>query len=164
MNDIKFDLHELRAVNIENNQKYIDEFAKLKVELIHAHTDYANKVNINDTISSEYNTHNALKHLNEENYYQWLIMNKHNNTIGYIEFKKMKSSINNIDTLYINGIYIIPEFRHHGIGTQIIKNLMNYENKKYNIELEAWYQLDAEKLYKKLGFQPMYTHYIYQME
>ena len=66
-------------------------------------------------------------------------------------------------TYYIENICIIPEYQGKGIGTEILKSVINeYSNK--NIEIQYFKQNPVGNLYKKLGFEPNgETEFHYQM-
>ena len=66
-------------------------------------------------------------------------------------------------TYYIENICIIPEYQGKGIGTEILKSVINeYPNK--NIEIQYFKQNPVGNLYKKLGFEPNgETEFHYQM-
>ena len=55
------------------NQKEINEFGRYKVELIKEHQAYANTLGLYDIVVDKYDIHDALKHINQKNYYQFLI-------------------------------------------------------------------------------------------
>jgi GNAT superfamily N-acetyltransferase len=59
--------------------------------------------------------------------------------------------INYEDGKMIDEIFILEEYRNRGIGTDIINNILNKNNKVY-----LWVYIDnirAVKLYKRLGFK-----------
>lgn len=66
-------------------------------------------------------------------------------------------------TYYIENICIIPEYQGKGIGTEILKTVINEYSDK-NIEIQYFKQNPVGKLYKKLGFEPNgETEFHYQM-
>ena len=66
-------------------------------------------------------------------------------------------------TYYIENICIIPEYQGKGIGTEILKSVLNKYSDK-NIEIQYFKQNPVENLYKKLGFEPNgETEFHYQM-
>lgn len=63
-------------------------------------------------------------------------------TVGVIDYE---------DGKMIDEIFILEEYRNRGIGTDIINNILNKNNKVY-----LWVYIDnvrAVKLYKRLGFK-----------
>ena len=66
-------------------------------------------------------------------------------------------------TYYIENICIIPEYQGKGIGTEILKSVINGYSDK-NIEIQYFKQNPVGNLYKKLGFEPNgETEFHYQM-
>ena len=66
-------------------------------------------------------------------------------------------------TYYIENICIIPEYQGKGIGTEILKSVLNEYSDK-NIEIQYFKQNPVGNLYKKLGFEPNgETEFHYQM-
>ena len=66
-------------------------------------------------------------------------------------------------TYYIENICIIPEYQGKGIGTEILKSIINEYSDK-NIEIQYFKQNPVGNLYKKLGFEPNgETEFHYQM-
>ena len=134
----------------------VELFAKYKVDLIKLHQEYAKKLGLFDNKVDSYNKDDALKHLNQNDYYQFLIK-EDNKDIGILEYKITKSDIDNNDILYINVLYIIEEYRKSGVGKKIIKEL---QNKHYRIELECWYEMPANYFYEALGMKKIKTRYV----
>ena len=63
----------------------------------------------------------------------------------------------------IGNICIIPEYQGKGIGTEILKSVINEYSDK-NIEIQYFKQNPVGNLYKKLGFEPNgETEFHYQM-
>lgn len=66
-------------------------------------------------------------------------------------------------TYYIENICIIPEYQGKGIGTEILKSVLNEYSDK-NIEIQYFKQNPVGNLYKKLGFKSNgETEFHYQM-
>ena len=66
-------------------------------------------------------------------------------------------------TYYIENICIIPKYQGKGIGTEILKSVINEYSDK-NIEIQYFKQNLVGNLYKKLGFEPNgETEFHYQM-
>lgn len=63
----------------------------------------------------------------------------------------------------IGNICIIPEYQGKGIGTKILKDVIE-KHQEFNIEIQYFKQNPVGKLYKRLGFIPNgETKYHYQM-
>ena len=133
-----------------------EEFGRYKVELIKEHQYYANRLGLYDIVVDKYNINDALRHINEKNYFQFLIM-KDNQSIGIVEYKIDISEIDNKEILYLKDIYIKKEFRGKGFGKQVLNEL---EKLNYRIELECWYGMPANNFYKSFGFKEIKTRYM----
>lgn len=134
----------------------IELFGKYKVELIKYHQEYANKLGLQDQMVEKYNINNAIRHIKEDGYYQFLIIDN-NETVGILEYQITKSDIDSKDILYLKNIYIKEANRGKGIGKNIIKKLQKLN---YRIELECWYGMPSNELYKSLGAKEIKTRYI----
>lgn len=134
----------------------IELFGKYKVELIKYHQEYANKIGLQDQMVEKYNLSNATRHIKEDGYYQFLIIDD-NEIVGILEYQITKSNIDNQEILYLKNIYIKEEHRGKGIGKNIIKELKKLN---YRIELECWYSMPSNELYKSLGAKEIKTRYI----
>lgn len=143
----------LKKLITENDLK---KFGEYKLELIKFHKEYANKLGLVDKVIDGYTYEDALKHIGEQGYFQFLI-NYKNNDVGMLEYEIQNSKIDNNKIIYISCIYIKEEYRGLGIGRIII-----YELKKQNIriELECWYGMPANNLYRSLGMKEITTRYI----
>ena len=138
------------------NHNEIEEFGKYKVDLIKEHQYYANKLGLYDMVVDKYNINDALRHIDEKNYNQFLIVND-NQTIGIVEYKIDKSEIDNKEILYLKNIYIKKEFRSNGLGREVLNELKKLN---YRIELECWYGMPANNFYKSFGFKELKTRYM----
>lgn len=67
------------------------------------------------------------------------------------------------DTYEIGNICIIPEYQNRGIGTAILKNILE-ENAEKDVTLQYFKQNPVGRLYERLGFKLVgETPYHYQM-
>ena len=142
------------------NYNETEEFGKYKMDLIKEHQYYANKLGLYDMVVDKYNINDALRHIGQKNYYQFLIMHD-NQSIGMVEYKIEKSEIDNGDILYLKDIYIKKEFRGIGFGRKVFNVLKKL---KYRIELECWYSMPANNFYKSLGGKELKTRYMIDSE
>lgn len=143
----------LKKLNSNND---IEIFGKYKVELIKFHQQYAKKLGLFDTVVDNYSYDTAIRHINEEGYYQFLIQVE-NTPVGIIEYQITTSDIDKKEILYIKDLYIDNNFRGKGIGKKVIKLLKELN---YRIELECWYEIPANNLYKSLGMHEIKTRYM----
>lgn len=144
----------LKEVKTEQEIKL---FGKYKVDLIKYHQQYANKLGLQDQMVDKYNYNDAIRHIGEKNYYQFLIINN-DKGVGILEYQITKSDIDKKDIIYIKNIYIEESFRGIGLGKKVINELRKM---KYRIELECWYNMPANDLYKSLGAKEIKTRYMF---
>ena len=142
------------------NQEEIKEFGRYKVELIKEHQCYANNLGLHDMVVDKYNINDALRHINQENYYQFLIINN-KQSIGMLEYKIENSEIDNKEILYLKDIYIKKEYRGKGLGKEALNELKKLNHR---IELECWYGMPANNFYKAFGFKELKTRYMIDTE
>ncbi len=144
---------------VRNNNE-TEEFGKYKVELIKEHQFYASKLGLHDIVVDKYNIDDALRHIGEKNYYQFLII-EDNQSIGIVEYKIVKSEIDNKEILYLKNIYIKKDHSGKGLGRKVLNELKELN---YRIELECWYGMPANNFYKSLGFKELKTRYMLDSE
>lgn len=146
----------------KNNELLNDSvqyFLETKVKLIKYHKQFAEDLGINDLVVEKYDIEKAKE--------TWLKSNRdgyvvewYDKYIGMIECEILDSEEEiGLKTLYIHKIYIEPEYQHHGILKQILKDF----RERYSdmaIELSCWYNLPAHEVYQALGFKRMSSEYI----
>lgn len=142
------------------SQKEIKEFGRYKVELIKEHQYYANNLGLYDMVVDKYSINDALRHIDQKNYYQFLIIND-KQSIGMVEYKIENSEIDNKEILYLKDIYIKKEFRGKGLGRKVLNELKKLNHR---IELECWYGMPANNFYKSFGFKELKTRYMIDSE
>ena len=103
----------------------------------------------------------------QRNYFDKFIENVRNNAyIIMLRDKKIgfyNGEVLNNGNYEVGNICIIPEYQGQGIGTKILKDILN-KYKNMNIEIQYFKQNPVGKLYKELGFIPNgETEYHYQM-
>lgn len=143
----------LKKLNCDND---IEIFGKYKVELIKFHQQYAQKLGLFDNVVDNYNYDDAIRHIDEKGYFQFLIQVE-NEIVGIIEYQITNSDIDKKKILYIKDFYIDDNFRGKGIGKEVMKLLKELN---YRIELECWYEMPANNLYKSLGMREIKTRYM----
>lgn len=136
----------------------IDLFAKYKVSLIKLHQQCAEKIGLNDQKVKEYDENDAIRHIGKSNYYQFIII-YNNQEVGIIEYNIETSDIDNLKILYIKNIFIDSKYRKLGIGKAVLLEIRKQTNLR--IELECWYGMPANDLYKNLGMKEIKTRYIW---
>jgi len=144
----------LKKVEEKND---IQTFGKYKVDLIKYHQQYANKLGLFDEVVEKYDFNDAIKNVGKDGFYQFLIMNN-DKEVGILEYQITKSDIDKKDIIYIKNIYIEESFRGIGLGKKVINELRKM---KYRIELECWYNMPANDLYKSLGAKEIKTRYMF---
>lgn len=143
----------LKEVNSNNDIKIFGEY---KVELIKFHQEYAEKLGLFDKVVDNYNFNDVIRHIKQKGFFQFLIQIE-NKTVGIIEYQITKSDIDQKKILYIKNIYIDNNFRGKGVGKEVIKLIKTLN---YRIELECWYGIPANNLYKSLGMKEIKTRYM----
>lgn len=143
----------LKNLDCDNDIKI---FGKYKVELIKFHQQYAKKLGLFDNVVDNYNYNDAIRHINQKGYFQFLIQLE-NEIVGIVEYQITNSDIDKKEILYIKDLFVDDKFRGKGIGKEVMKLLKTL---KYRIELECWYQIPANNLYKSLGMQEIKTRYM----
>ncbi len=144
---------------VQSNNE-IEQFGKYKVDLIKEHQYYANKLGLHDMVVDKYNLEDALRHIAEKDYYQFLIV-KDDLNIGIVEYQIMKSEIDDVEILYLKDIYINKNFRGIGLGRKVLNELKKLN---YRIELECWYDMPANNFYKSFGFKELKARYMINNE
>lgn len=139
-----------------NNNDDIKTFGEYKVELIKFHQEYAEKLGLFDKVVDNYNFNDAIRHIRKKGFFQFLIQIE-KKTVGILEYQITESDIDQKKILYIKNIYIDNNFRGKGVGKEVIKLIKTLN---YRIELECWYRIPANNLYKSLGMKGIKTRYM----
>jgi GNAT superfamily N-acetyltransferase len=86
-----------------------------------------------------------------------LVLNAERNAIGTAlwETGHLESAAKQTSSLFLHGLYVLPEFQRQGIGTRLIDHVSRYARKAgYNgIEIKAW--RDSEPFFLRLGFNDL---------
>ena len=137
----------------------IDLFAKYKVELIKSHQQYAEKIGLIDQKVNDYDEKDAIRHMGKSNDYQFIIV-YNNHGVGILEYNIETSEIDGLKIIYLKNIFIDNKYRNLGIGSDVLLELRRQTNLR--IELECWYGMPANDLYKKLGMKELKTRYTWE--
>ncbi|MBR0491917.1 MAG: GNAT family N-acetyltransferase [Clostridia bacterium] len=101
---------------------------------------------------------NRFKESMEKTFDRTYIIMVDNKRIGFYQGQAVNEEI-----YYIENICIIPEYQGKGIGTEILKSILEKYSDK-NIEIQYFKQNPVGNLYEKLGFvQNGETEFHYQM-
>lgn len=140
-----------------NDEEKLKIFAKYKIDCIKYHQQFANKLELHDVVVEKYDYNEAIKHYKEKSYYQYLIKYS-DNYVGMVEYKLIKSEIDDKEIVYIDVIYIDEKYR----GNHLAKKIINYLKEKYDtrIELECWYEMPSNNFYTSLGMRKIKTRYM----
>ena len=136
--------------------KDVKLFGTYKLEMIKYHQQYANKLGLQDRVVDEYSYEDAIKHIVKSSYHQFLIVDDAC-PVGMLEYQLSTSDIDGMPILYVKGIYIEELSRGKGLGRAAINELRRIG---YRIELECWYGMPANDVYKALGAKEIKTRYI----
>lgn len=134
-------------------------FARLKIELVKYHMEYARKHGIADMDIEKYDYEHACENVfNRESF----LLKLHNVVIGILQTEKQQSEIDGNPILYVHALYFCEEYRDKGFGIYVLKYLCN--TYKLRIECTCWYDIPASNLYQKVGFKNMYTRYFLPLD
>jgi len=136
----------------------IETFSKYKLECIKYHQEFANKLGLHDLVVENYKLEDTIKYLGKKDYYQYLI-ECDNKYVGMIECCKMESKIDQAKYIELLNIYIDEKYRDKQIARNAINNLK--ERFSLRIELDCWYNLPANHLYKSMGMKETKVRYMY---
>lgn len=139
------------------NNEDIDLFSKYKVILIKFHQKYANELGLIDKVVEKYDVAKAMKYIGKDGYYQYIIEYE-DKDVGFVEYKIDISEIDNEKITEIKNIYIEDKYRNLGIAKDTIVKIREKTNNR--IELECWYGIPANTIYKSLGMKELKTRYI----
>lgn len=78
--------------------------------------------------------------------FYWIMVN--NSIVGIITIRDLG------DVIKISNIFIEPNYRRYGYGSEAIKIIKEKYDKP--LTLHVYYEGRAERLYKRLGFKPVY--------
>lgn len=129
----------------------------MKVNLIKYHQQFAKKLGMFDCMVDNYSYQDDIRYIGKKDYCQFLIINDKDVNIGILEYQITESDIDKNNIIYMKDLYVDEKYRGNGIATEVINKL---KNKVYRIELECWYVMLANNLYKKLGMKEIKTGYV----
>lgn len=148
-----FDPSVLRRVETVED---VQQFGKLKVELIQHHQQFANSLGLTDKVVEGYTLDSAIRNVGKFDFHQFLIL-VDGLSVGVLEFQFTVSDIDDARILYLKSIYIREEHRGKGIGSRVIKWLKRLG---YRVEQECWYGMPSNGLYRSLGAREIKTRYV----
>ncbi|GEQ04327.1 GNAT family N-acetyltransferase [Staphylococcus gallinarum] len=117
---------------------------------------YAAKT-VNELLAASYNEQHLLKRLDEQ---LFLVVEEDNEIIGFANF------ISGTE-LYLSAHYVRPSWKHHGYGSELLKEGLGYFDNYEAIYLEVDNKNDdAVSFYNKKGFEIVrsYKHVMYGEE
>ena len=84
-----------------------------------------------------------------------LVASMENQMIGFTQLYFSFSSVYLEPTLILNDLFVLPEYRGHGIGALILKSAQDFckKHKHKGLALETAIDNPAQKLYEKLGWE-----------
>lgn len=135
-------------------------FVDYKLKLVKLHQKYATTLKIFDQVVENYDDIAAMRHFNEKGYFQFLIK-KEDEVIGILEYQITISDIDNKEIVYIKKFYINEEYQGKGYGKKVIEILKKIGCR---IELECWYEMPANNIYKAFGMRQIKTRYMLNEE
>lgn len=123
------------------------DFALMKQAEMRSHIASAVKFGIQDNYCINFSEQDALSDLEE---YVTFVVKYNDTNVGFIQVSDFPYFGKDSRGIKLDNIYIKDEYRNKGIATSIIYSLRNKFN---NIVMEVWYEIDALKLYEKIGLR-----------
>lgn len=113
---------------------------------------------IYDTLEDEYHSREMEILLKSDAWHCWFVTDEHNEKIGLVELslRNIVDGCLSTPVVYLEGLYLKPEYRNKGLGTQLIKKLRNWCSDQGYSELATDTQITnikAQQFYEKLGFE-----------
>lgn len=133
-----------------------DLYSDYYLDLIKIYEEQADKLGIVDNVCKTYTKERALKHLRDCECF--IIFDDTNTSVGMLTYKFLPSENRNV-IVEIKALFIEEKQRCKGYGSSVIQ----YLKFKFNeLQLKCWYGLQAESLYKALGFKELYKVMMYE--
>ncbi|KRN28830.1 protease synthase and sporulation negative regulatory PAI 1 domain protein [Lactobacillus selangorensis] len=122
--------------------------------------------NMDEYLDSAYRTAKLTAELTDPDSFFFFIK-QDNHNVGYLKVNVNSAQTETMgsDTLEIERIYILPAYKHRGLGTQLIHQALAVaqQQHKTKIWLGVWeHNEPAKKFYQKMGFHQIGDH-IFQL-
>ena len=131
---------------------------KLEKEINLLFLSYAKDLGIEDhDLENRCTEQYGLRYLEDPKYQNYLIYDK-NQLVGFFILQIERSEYTQRETLILEELYIKPEHRSQGYGTEIISYLQT--TYQLPIELNCYYQAPAYQFYQKLGGTAIQIRYL----
>lgn len=153
----------ISLIRAEDSEYTKQLFKSMVLELVKYHGEYADKAGIQDDVVSGYTLDKAGRHLGQLGYYNYII-DKGGVYVGIVQVEPIISEFNSKPALIIYKIYITKLAQNTGVFQDTLEVLKQYFPDIKSIELDCWYNLPAEEVYKHLGFKSAYTHYFKEIK
>lgn len=131
-------------------------FCKSILNLIKYHNEFAIKLEYDDKILKDYTVNDAKSDFENPRYRHYIIV-CNNKKIGVLKYKISTFDVEKIPSIKITKLWTDGSI--HGVTNKVIEFIKRSYPEIGVIELDCWYNLPAEHIYKKLGFKPVFTRY-----
>ena len=151
-------MNNITLVNAEESESNKQLFKSMVLELVKYHKEFADRAEIPDSIIDNYTLESAGKHFNESGYYNYII-EKCGIYVGIVQLELIKSTFNGLPALVFHKVYITKLAQGTGAFSDVVELIHKMFPDIHSIELDCWYNLPAQEIYKHLGFKEAYRHY-----
>jgi len=140
---------EVELKEVQENE--LMEYAQMVLVLCKQHFELRTQVGYADynNEAENYNCYNILGDFNRKGTHFYFITCNSKN-IGTIASYEQNSEVNDEPIIYVDSLYILPEYRNMGVGKKVMAYLKNKVRPK-KIELHCLYGNEAELFYEKIG-------------
>ena len=153
----------LIKIDMASDKNLIREYTNMYLELINLHYETAATYGIYDAECDKKTKEDAInKLLNPEIMIELLFDQA--KVIGFVRYQIDHTETEHMVVndgsigIHIDQLYIKDAWRKMGYGTYILQSL---KQKYKKISLDCYYTLDANMFYKKKGFKPVITTYLW---
>jgi GNAT superfamily N-acetyltransferase len=119
--------------------------------------DFAKELGVKDKTSIRFVSIAMIQYLKSNTNYSLFVAEFRNKIIGngLINYYKIPPSTANISGIvgYISNVYVIKKYRGLGIGTEIMKKILEDATKQGTGKIELLASKQGMEIYKKLGFR-----------
>ncbi len=132
---------------VEKDYKYIMKLRE----------DFAKELGVKDKTSIKFVSIAMIQYLKDNTNYSLFVAETKNKIIGngLINYYKIPPSTANISGIvgYVSNVYILKKYRGFGIGTELMKEILEDAIKQGAGKIELLASRQGMKIYKKLGFK-----------
>ncbi|MHC5217956.1 GNAT family N-acetyltransferase [Enterococcus sp. LJL128] len=131
-------------------------YYRMKSDFIRQYIPLAEEIGIKDIVAENYSPQQAKKNFCDRKDMTVDYISIDKKMVGFIEYSRKFSEHVNEDVCFIDGLYLLDDFRGNGIGKRVINLFLDRHGL---LELTCHYSNKAHDFYEKLGFKREYTQY-----